>query len=336
MDNVDLKLLHLLDRNSRVSTTDLAKAVGMSSQAAGQRVAKLLSSGVIKGCIAALDIHRLGLLSYRFYARIKNSSRDKEAEIIYSLVQHSNTLWVVSASGAWDLEAVFVARNFVHFSAMFKEWRQKWGYAVSHIDISMSPVTYRFTRDYLIDRARSSTRPTYFGFEPRPADIDDLDARLLAEVARNCRRSNEQIGQATNVSYHTAKDRLDILTQQGVIQTYSILLDLSKLGRRYIKILLSLEPFTKDAEARFLEFCARHNYVLYANEVLGHWQWEVEAEVPDYDTVYAFMREMRAAFPKHVSDFQLVEVTAEHKHNYLPHLQPKRASKVSKQRKSMR
>jgi DNA-binding Lrp family transcriptional regulator len=320
MNNLDLEILWHLDGNSRISLTEIAKITGVSSQVIAYRINKLLSTGTLKGCIATINISRLGLLAYRFYARINNAGRDREIDIIRSLTAHRQTLWVVSTSGHWDIEAVFVARNFVHFNQMLKEWKASWGKALSSINISMSPVSYRFRRDYLIARKRAQVNSTHFGFEPLHSDIDELDQKILGQIAFNCRRSNDEIGRQVDVSYHTVASRIESLKHQEILQTFTVLLDLNHLNRRYIKALLWLEQFNQQEEKEFISFCSRHNFVLFVNEVLGDWQWEIEAEVEDYDTMYKLLKALRQAFPKHVTNYQLLEVTSEHKHAYAPHL----------------
>ncbi len=322
MDELDRTILWHLDGNSRMRLTELAKATGASPQSVGYRIDRLFKEGTLRGCIAAIDSSRLGLLPFRFYARLRNATRDGEYELIRSLVKHRNTLWVVSTSGPWDLEVVFVARNFVHFNDLLKEWRIQWGTYLSSMTISLSPVTYRFRRDYLINRRRGASEHTHFGLEPRSVSLDELDARVLGEVAANCRQSNEEIARKVDVSYHTVAARLANLQALEVLQVYSVVIDLSSLGRRYIKVLLHLEPFNQQDERAFRAFCMRHNYVVFLTEVLGDWQWEVEMEVTGYDEVYSFLRQLRKAFPKHILDYQPLEVTSEHKHNYGPHLQP--------------
>ena len=161
MDDSDKKILWLLDGNSRTSATEIAGELGVTKQAVGYRIEKLMTTGVLQGCIGTLDVHRIGFLTYRVYARIKNSDIDRESEILRSLVLHKHTLWVVSTAGSWDFEVVFLARNFIHFNELLKEWRCSYGKLLSSVNISMTPVSYRFRRDYLWGKRRSGFKPFF-------------------------------------------------------------------------------------------------------------------------------------------------------------------------------
>lgn len=61
MDQVDLRLLELLQQNGRISQQDLAKAVGLSAPAVGERLRKLEERRVIQRYAAVLDPAMLGL-----------------------------------------------------------------------------------------------------------------------------------------------------------------------------------------------------------------------------------------------------------------------------------
>lgn len=60
IDEIDRKLLSLLQVDGRMSQQDLADAVGLSSPATGERIRKLVNRGIIKQFCALLDPHALG------------------------------------------------------------------------------------------------------------------------------------------------------------------------------------------------------------------------------------------------------------------------------------
>ena len=60
LDDIDLRLLEMLQEHGRVSQHDLAVAVGLSSPAVGERVRKLEERGIIRGFTAVLDPKLLG------------------------------------------------------------------------------------------------------------------------------------------------------------------------------------------------------------------------------------------------------------------------------------
>ena len=64
VDEVDVRLLTLLQDDARRTATDLAERVGVSDNTVHNRMQRLVEAGVITGYSADLDLDRLG---FRFY-----------------------------------------------------------------------------------------------------------------------------------------------------------------------------------------------------------------------------------------------------------------------------
>jgi DNA-binding Lrp family transcriptional regulator len=60
MDNIDMKLLRLLQNDSRTSYTDLSKAIGISETAIRRRIKKLLDEKVITRFTIKVDAEKIG------------------------------------------------------------------------------------------------------------------------------------------------------------------------------------------------------------------------------------------------------------------------------------
>ena len=60
LDEIDLRLIAMLQEHGRTSQHDLAQAVGLSSPAVGERVRKLEERGIIRGFTAVVDPKLLG------------------------------------------------------------------------------------------------------------------------------------------------------------------------------------------------------------------------------------------------------------------------------------
>lgn len=61
VDDIDLRLLHLLSEDARKSQRSLARDLGMSAPAVGERIARLERTGVIRGYSVRVDWAALGM-----------------------------------------------------------------------------------------------------------------------------------------------------------------------------------------------------------------------------------------------------------------------------------
>jgi Lrp/AsnC family leucine-responsive transcriptional regulator len=60
-DQIDRRILAILQREGRIANTDLADRIGLSATATGERLKRLQKQGTIEGFSARLDPHHLGL-----------------------------------------------------------------------------------------------------------------------------------------------------------------------------------------------------------------------------------------------------------------------------------
>lgn len=60
LDDIDIKILEILQREGRTRRNDLAEAIGLSLPAASERLRKLEENRIITGYHATLDYKRLG------------------------------------------------------------------------------------------------------------------------------------------------------------------------------------------------------------------------------------------------------------------------------------
>lgn len=60
MDEIDRKILRLLQEDNSLAASDIARQVGLSSSPCWKRINRMMSDGIIKRQTAVLDANRLG------------------------------------------------------------------------------------------------------------------------------------------------------------------------------------------------------------------------------------------------------------------------------------
>jgi Lrp/AsnC family leucine-responsive transcriptional regulator len=87
IDEIDTKILEILQRRGRTTRNDLAEAVGLSIPSVGDRLKKLEEGGIILGYHAVVDAKRLGKDIAAFIFVTVDSSKH------YSqFIEHANAL----------------------------------------------------------------------------------------------------------------------------------------------------------------------------------------------------------------------------------------------------
>ncbi|MGH3318928.1 MAG: Lrp/AsnC family transcriptional regulator [Streptosporangiaceae bacterium] len=113
VDSVDLALLRLLAEDARWSRRRLAREVGMSAPAVGERIARLEASGVIRGYRAEIDWGALGLPMVVYLSVVCVQGRD-QTEVVRALRALPEVQDVQIVTGRMDLIVRLRLRDHAH------------------------------------------------------------------------------------------------------------------------------------------------------------------------------------------------------------------------------
>jgi len=109
IDEKDLKIIKLLQENSRIPYTELAKKVGISDVAVIKRIKKLEKQGVIKKYTIVIDPKKLG------YNSVSIVGINVKPEYLFPVISHlkekNYVKYLALSSGDHTLMAIIWARN---------------------------------------------------------------------------------------------------------------------------------------------------------------------------------------------------------------------------------
>lgn len=128
MDEIDNEILGQLRDNARMSWRDLGAAVGLSANAAAERVAKLRESGVVKGFSAIVDpvAGGRGLEALVGVTLTPGTDSDEFATLAVKL--HPVTE-VLHLAGRPDYQLRVACRDTIELDALLRTLRLKLGAA---------------------------------------------------------------------------------------------------------------------------------------------------------------------------------------------------------------
>jgi DNA-binding Lrp family transcriptional regulator len=119
LDRIDIRILSELQRQGRISNSDLADAVGLSSSPCLQRVRKLESAGYITGYGAQLDLAKLADPQVVFTQITLVSHRREDFIRFEAAVRKLDELLEAHlVSGGFDYLLKFMTRGISEYQAL--------------------------------------------------------------------------------------------------------------------------------------------------------------------------------------------------------------------------
>ena len=103
MDNIDIKILNVLQKDSTISVKDIAKKVGLSYTPTYERIRQLDEAGVIKCRATILDASKVGIKLFVYCnITLKEQSKKSLLDFEKSVLKIPEIMEVISLSGNYD------------------------------------------------------------------------------------------------------------------------------------------------------------------------------------------------------------------------------------------
>jgi Lrp/AsnC family transcriptional regulator for asnA, asnC and gidA len=142
IDELDTKLLHLLNKNARIPTITLAEKLHTTALTINHRIRKLLQSGIILGFRVALDYSKI---DYRFFTvNIKLKDFTKIEKIVAYLESKPNLVGRIMILGQMDLEFLFFLKSIEEIQDIMNDLSSKFPQTIKDYTYSSHTHSYKF------------------------------------------------------------------------------------------------------------------------------------------------------------------------------------------------
>jgi len=78
--------------------------------------------------------------------------------------------------------------------------------------------------------------------------LDSLDWNILQALQENAKQTYTEIGHRFGVAHSTVYDRIKRMEEKGVIKKYTTVIDLEKIGEKYITAIMTVFTDPKESE----------------------------------------------------------------------------------------
>lgn len=302
LDNLDKKILYLLDHNARLTFSELARTLKQGRDRVEYRIKRLEELGVISGYKTIVNLSKLGLTLYKTYLRF-GGEESRRRKFIATLAKEKKVFWVVECDGAWDLIVSIAAESPVEF---YEEQGRILG-PVSDIIINSSVLTvvnfWIFRKKYF---QASGTHFLHVGEVPKKVQLDQIDFNILLELSQNARITICDLAKICNSSPALINYHLQKLEKEKIIVGYRTEIDLEKINRTFFKCQLYLNSFDLKKEKKLFSFCNKHPDVTEYIQQIGECRNEIELQTPTYFTYNKFIDELRNEFPNEIRNISTI------------------------------
>jgi len=316
IDTIDRKILIELDKNARISYSELGKRIRVAKETVKYRITQLEKKGIISGYYTVINLSKLGFVLYRLYLRLQNTSPKIEQMITDYLLRSKNVAVFYRASGPFHIALGVWTRNAWECEDFWLDFKSKFGEYISNYHLSLMTEYTEFSRTYLLPTQEKMAFNTIT--KATSEKLDKLDLNLISFLSNNARASLVEIAKKLGSSIITSRYHLKNLINKKVILGFRPIFNLAALGYEYYKVDLWFKKF--DHAKDVVQHILSHPNVIYTEHTLITSDLEFDVEIENFEKFIAMMDSFKAKFPDDIKDYKYYERIRNYKTNYVPSL----------------
>ncbi len=292
LDDLDRNIIALLDRNCRISTTDLSALLNRSRQTIEYRINRLEEQRIITEYTCSFNPTSVGYRLYKVYLRLRNLAGEKD-KLRAALFNLGTVYWIGESSGTWDLLFGIFYRDEREILEITDRLNRDFRHLIvahsGHVVVDI----LQYPKMYLTGEIHSYLE--YAG-HIRHFQLDELDVAIIAKLVGNARLSYHALSEALAVSSLLVQRRMKRMERAGVIFQYRVGVDLTKLGLELYKTIITTDFYSHNEHERFVKFISQCKEIQFF--VRNIWSIELELIVPSYEVYEGIIDRIRQSFPK--------------------------------------
>lgn len=298
----DKKILNELEMNARISQTQLAKKVGLSKQVVNYRIENLEKEKIIQGYNAIIDLNTLGKTIYVVYLKLIKISTSEEQDWIEKIEKHKNVMATGKNFGEWDLTIVIQAKNNQELESTIKNLTKN-----REKQIKQKLITSEIESTYLKTKFfGESTKKFSTSKKQEEKNLDEKDLQILAELAKNCRKSLVELAEKVEMSANGVKNKIKNLEKEKIIIGYKTKINFEKLDFLHFRVFLHLQDSDEQDEEKIKKFLSNQANIESISKYLGYADLEFRCYAKNIIEFYTQISKIKDAFKEKILEINSV------------------------------
>jgi len=320
IDLKDRKILYELDLDCRQSNTRIGEKVGLKKDVVSYRIKKFQDEGVIENFWTLIDTFRLGYNVFRLYINFQYLTSNIKEDIISYFVNYKNSWIVATIKSEIDLDVVVWVKDIFEFYKFWEKTLDLYEDYFSKYAISIYTQAIVYKKSFLLPEKTESQDRELCNMKcgGNPVGIDEMDFKLLNELSINARAPLIELAEKLGCSSQNVNYRIKNLVKSGVIKSFRVNLDLSKLDLHNYKV----DVYLKDHKLKkpVFDYLKNKPYLEFMNLSIGWADLEPEFVVKNMDELLKILDEINTKFSGAIKKQAFFIIEKDYKLRCLPEL----------------
>ncbi len=316
LDAKDKQIVSMLLHNSRTALTSIAKKTRLSRDGVDYRVKRLEKEGIIKGYNVTIKYEALGYHVFHVFLLVEEKDQTERKRFIDFMKENESVIRLIEYTDRWDFETAIIAKTVIEFDEIIMNIVSEFPKLI--IEKSKLETIRRFNihnAPMLIGKEKIKIEKRIVQKEIR---IDETDKQILKEISNNCRKAYYEIGTKIGVSSDTVRYRVKKMIADGIINEFTTMIELSRIGYQFYTFTMNLNLFDKKNEYKMESYIMDQNSIVGSMKMLGTWDLIIYIAVQNHREFHVIVKELKNLFSDTIKQYDTWVAYKEHFYKPIP------------------
>ena len=305
----DKKILFELDKDGRMSYSEIARNLNSTPQVIKYHFEQLMDRGIIKHFWAFIDYDKADYsFFWGYWFKFGGMTKEVEKEMYAFFKAHMYIPIVMRTDGYADCLIGIIARDVFHHNEVLQEVYAKYGQYITMSDIVVGLGFIKFPRTYLVGKSNIDEDSTQSGGTTEKIKLSELDRKILSLLQIDGRMEFAKIAKHLNISTSLAQKHYIKLVDTGVITKITYTINYHRAEMKLYRVLFKIMQFDKEKVQALYDFCAQHPNIINYVKIMGNWQLILDIEVNSRKDLRDLLRELKYEFQDIIAQIETNEV----------------------------
>jgi DNA-binding Lrp family transcriptional regulator len=289
------KVLSLLEKNARLSASQIARKTNLSPEGVLKIIRRLISKRIILQFNTKLNRSSMGYKLMPVHIKLLRLNKEIKQEITDLIKKHDCCAWFAFFEGEYDLIMSFKIGTYEDMAEMDLLIRSMSKYILEK-DISIVLYSFELNKNFI---NQNDSRKSFFTIKNEagqlPLEKDEL--KLLELLKLNCRDKLINLSRKLGSTPRVIASQIKRLEKDKVITGFKTKINMANLGYQPCTALIALEDFKDENIQKFQNYCIYKKDISYVIRQIGKYDFEIDMNVQSTNEFYDLIDEIRDKFP---------------------------------------
>lgn len=309
LTQLDKKILFELDKDGRVSFSEIARVIGTTPQVVKYHFEQLVDNQVIKHFWAFIDYDKADYsFFWGYWLKFSGQTKEQETEMYADFNSNPYMPIVMRADGYADVYICLISKDVFSHNAMLQDLFTKYGHNIVSSDIFVGLQFTKFPRTYLVGQANEFQKHAVSGGTKEKIKLTETDRQMLSLLQMDGRMEFTKIAKVLGVSVGLVHKHYNKLEKSGVITKIAYTLNYQKAGLLLYRVCFKIIQFNQARADELYKFCCLHPNIINHVSGMGNWELLLDIEIENREALRDLIREMKNQFKDILRQVEINEI----------------------------